>query len=140
MKKTVIALVLVGFIAGLLYLNDSLKQTPCGKGAGNVLDEAKCVGREPESFPGSDDNYLADMDYGITKNPAEVAARLNPFVPGITPDDAVKAAIRGRNAWVIWSGGNDRLWDELSRLTVGGTDLLKTISDHPSLQDRKSVV
>ena len=134
MKKHVIALLLYGSIAGLLYLNGCSKSTPCGKGAGNVLDEAKCAGREPQTFVSSEDNYLGDMDYGITHNPEEIAARLRPFIPGITPDDAVKAAIRGRNTWILWSGGNDRLWDLLSRITVGSMDLLKTISDHPSLQ------
>jgi len=133
-KKHVIALLLYGSIAGLLYLNGCSKSTPCGKGAGNVLDEAKCAGREPQTFVSSEDNYLGDMDYGITHNPEEIAARLRPFIPGITPDDAVKAAIRGRNTWILWSGGNDRLWDLLSRITVGSMDLLKTISDHPSLQ------
>lgn len=134
MKKHVIALLLFGSIAGLLFLNGCSKPAACGKGAGIVLDEAKCVGREPQTFASSEDNYLGDMDYGITRNPTEVAARLSPFIPGITPSDAVKAAIRGRNTWVIWSAGNDRLWDELSRLTAGNLDLLKTLSDHPSLQ------
>lgn len=134
MKKYVIALFLFGSIAGLLYLNGGSKPTPCGKGAGNVLDEAKCVGREAETFPGSEDNYLADMDYGITHNPAEAAARLRPFVPGITPDAAVKAVIRGRNTWLIWSAGNDRMWDELSRVSAGTVDFLKTLSNHPSLR------
>jgi cytochrome c5 len=134
MKKHVIALLLFGSIAGLLYLNGCSKPTTCGKGAGSVLDEAKCAGREPQTFASSEDNYLADMDYGITHNPAEVAARLSPFIPGITPSEAVKAAIRGRNTWVLWSGGNDRLWDKLSRISAGNMDLLKTLSDHPSIQ------
>ncbi len=133
MKKYVIALLFFGTTVGLLYLNGVSKPAPCGKGAGNVLDEAKCVGREQESFPGSEDNYLADMDYGITHDPTEVAARLSPFVPGITPDAAVKAAIRGRNTWVLWSAGNDRMWDELSRVSAGTIDFLKTLSNHPIL-------
>jgi hypothetical protein len=134
MKKYVIALLVFGAIAGLLYLSGDSKPTPCGKGAGSVLDEAKCVGREPETFPGSEDNYLGDMDYGITHHPEEVAARLNPFIPGITPDAAVNAAIRGRNTWVIWSAGNDHMWDELSRVSANTVDFLKTLSNHPSLQ------
>ena len=134
MKKYAIALLLLGSFAGLLYLNAGSKPTPCGSGAGNVLDEAKCVGREPETFPASEDNYLGDMDYGITRHPEEVAARLDPFVPGITPDAAVRAAIRGRNTWVLWSAGNDRMWDELSRVSANTVDFLKTLSNHPSLQ------
>jgi hypothetical protein len=134
MKKYVIALLVVGAIAGLVYFNTGLNPAPCGKGAGKVLDEAKCVGREPETFTASEDNYLGDMDYGITHHPEEVAARLSPFVPGITPDAAVKAAIRGRNTWVIWSAGNDRMWDELSRVSANTVDFLKTLSNHPGLK------
>jgi hypothetical protein len=134
MKKYVMALLVFGSIAGLLYLNAGSKPTPCGKGTGKVLDEAKCVGREPETFTASEDNYLGDMDYGITHHPEEVAARLRPFVPGITPDAAVKAAIRGRNTWLIWSAGNDRMWDELSRVSANTVDFLKTLSNHPGLK------
>ena len=134
MKKYLIVLLLFGSIAGLLYLNGCSKPATCGRGAGNILDEAKCAGREPQSFASSEDNYLGDMDYGITHNPEQVAARLRPFVPGITPSEAVRAAIRGRNTWVMWSAGNDRLWDELSRASANTVDFLKTLSNHPSLQ------
>ena len=127
MKKYVIALLVFGSVAGLLYLNAGSKPAPCGKGAGKVLDEAKCVGREPETFTASEDNYLGDMDHGITHHPEEVAARLRPFLPGITPDAAVKAAIRGRNTWIIWTAGNDRMWDELSRVSANTVDFLKTL-------------
>jgi len=134
MKKHVITLLVFGAIAGVLYLNVGSKPAPCGKGAGNVLDEAKCAGRASETFTASEDNYLGDMDYGITHHPEEVAARLRPFVPGITPDEAVKAVIRGRNTWILWSAGNDRMWDELSRVSANSVDFLKTLSNHPVLQ------
>ncbi len=110
------------------------KPSPCGKGKGNIKDEALCAGRSAETLPGADDDYLADMDYGVTKNPQEVAARLQPYVPGITPEEAVKRVHRGRNNWIIWSGGNDRLWDVLSVKSIGNLDFLKTLSNHPSLQ------
>jgi hypothetical protein len=42
--------------------------------------------------------------------------------------------IRGRNAWLEWSGGDDLFWDDLSRTSLGTVDLLKTISSHPSLR------
>ena len=134
MKKYIIALLFIGAIAGLLYFNGAWKQTPCGEGAGSVLDEAKCAGRQPGTFQASEDNYLGDMDYGITHHPEEVAARLRPFIPGITPDEAVKAVIRGRNTWIMWSAGDDRMWDELSRVSANTVDLLKTLSNHPSLK------
>ena len=62
----------------------------CGSGAGVVKDEALCVGRTADSFPAADEDYFADMDYGITHDPAAVAAELDPYVPGIAPAEAPK--------------------------------------------------
>ena len=44
-----------------------------------------------------------------------------------------QAEIEGRNMWMVWTGGNDRLWDRLSVDSLGSFDLLKTISSHPGL-------
>ena len=80
------------------------------------------------------------MDYGVTKNPAAIAADLDPFVPGISPEAAVQAAVKGRNNWIVWTGGNDRLWDLLARQSVGAIDFLKTLSNHrdlPSSRDNR---
>ena len=42
--------------------------------------------------------------------------------------DAEKVgAIKGRNAWVIWSAGNEAWWDWLARYGYGSIDLLKLI-------------
>ncbi|HYZ39952.1 MAG TPA: hypothetical protein VE687_04900, partial [Stellaceae bacterium] len=35
---------------------------------------------------------------------------------------------------LVWTGGDDRLWDKLTNLTFGGLDFLKTLSSHPSLK------
>ena len=40
--------------------------------------------------------------------------------------------IKGRNMWLVWTGGNDRFWDALIQDTFGTLDLLKTISSHPA--------
>lgn len=40
----------------------------------------------------------------------------------------------GRNTWLVWTGGNDRLWDKLATVSVGNLDLLKTLSSHPGLK------
>src|SRR6266542_1877305 len=45
----------------------------------------------------------------------------------------VQAEIQGRNMWLVWTGGNDRLWDRLTIDSLGSFDLLKTISSHPRL-------
>jgi hypothetical protein len=87
----------------------------CGNNAaapGSVLDEAKQAGREPSSFPQADEDWFHDMDGGIA----------------LTPDE-----VKGRNMWIVWSGGNDRFWDLMTGYTYGAFDLLKTISSHPSL-------
>jgi len=51
----------------------------------------------------------------------------------LTPDE-----IKGRNMWLVWTGGDDRFWDRLTHDTFGAFDLLKTISSHPSLKNRRS--
>ena len=69
----------------------------CSKGPqpGAVLDEAKQAGRDGTSFKHSADDYFHDMDGAVELDPAEIA---------------------GRNMWLVWSGGNDRFWDEHERL------------------------
>lgn len=106
--------------------------------SGQVKDEAMLAGVTAAQMPGSEEDYLRDMDYGITKDPEKVRAALDPYVPGISADDAVKAAVRGRNNWVVWTAGNDRLWDELSRASFGNLDLLKTLSSHKALKNKRS--
>lgn len=132
MRKLLVALIVivVVVIAGLFILDyiDGKRPQP-----GTVKDEAALAGRTPESLPGADEDYFADMDYGVTKNPEAVRAALDPYVPGIKAADAVKAAVIGRNNWIAWTAGNDRLWDILSVKSVGNLDLLKTISDYPKM-------
>ena len=63
-----------------------------------VIDEAQQAGRSAQSFPAADEDYFRAMDGGIA----------------LTPDE-----VKGRNMWIVWTGGNDRLWDELTNLTFG---------------------
>lgn len=126
-------LLLTGFSGNSMALFDNNK--PCDqRGAGKVVDEAKCAGRAVDSFPAADEDYFREMDYGITKDPQEVAKALEPYVPGITPEEAVKAAVIGRNNWIVWTAGNDRLWNKLGYESRGNLDFLKTLSSHPSLK------
>lgn len=81
--------------------------------AGKVLDEARQAGRTAESFPAADEDYFADMDGGVALSPEEV---------------------KGRNTWIVWTAGNDRLWDRLTARSFGGLDFLKSISSHPKLK------
>jgi hypothetical protein len=109
---------------GLLFI--FLTGCTCTK-PGAVLDEAKQVQLEAKDFPAADEDYFHDMDGGVTQNP---------------PDGMDRAAweaqrvnwIKGRNTWIVWTGGNDRFWDLMGAKTFGTLDFLKTLSSHPSLK------
>ena len=79
---------------------------------GTVRDEAMLAGRTATSFPAADEDYFHDMDGGLT---------------------LTREQIQGRNMWIVWTGGNDRLWDVLSVRSLGSLDFLKTLSSHPTL-------
>jgi len=79
---------------------------------GEVQDEAKLAGRDANSFPQASEDYFHDMDNGVA----------------LTEDE-----VQGRNMWIVWTGGNDRLWNKMTEYTFGAFDLLKIISSHPSL-------
>ncbi|MGD9656463.1 MAG: hypothetical protein AB7U61_02315 [Methylocystis sp.] len=129
------SLAVAAALAGVCGSTDAVRASQnCGSGAGNVKDEAMCVGRTAESLPGSDVDYYVDMDNGATKHPEDLAKALQPYLPGVTPEEALKAAVIGRNNWVVWTAGNDRLWDVLNKKSFGGLDFLKTLSSHPTLK------
>ena len=92
-----------------------------------------CVGRTAQSLAGADEDYFRDMDYGATKHPDELAKALAPYVPGITPEQALKAAIIGRNNWIVWTAGNDHAVGRAQQEVLWRTRFLKTLSSHPSL-------
>ena len=87
----------------------------CHKGPqpGQVQDEARRAGRPASSFPAADEDYFHDMDGGIA----------------LTSDE-----VKGRNMWLVWTGGDDRLWDVMATSSVGNLDFLKTISSYPGLK------
>ncbi|HEV3458864.1 MAG TPA: hypothetical protein VHG32_20115 [Thermoanaerobaculia bacterium] len=78
-----------------------------------VLDEARAAGRDAASLPAAGEDYFHDMDGGGALSPE---------------------AVRGRNAWIVWTGGNDRFWNEMSTRSAGSLDLLKTLSSYPGNQ------
>ena len=131
--------VFFSFIGCLLLMLNSAAPAYAlfGLGDQRVVDEAMQAGRSAASLPSSNEDYFKDMDYGLTKKPEQVRAILDKYVPGITADDAVNAVVRGRNNWIVWTGGNDAFWDELSRRSLGNLDFLKTLSSHPSLKNSR---
>ena len=103
------------FIASVLF-GIGLVLAGCGKKSstpGTVLDEAMQVGRTAESFPAADEDYFRDMDGGVK----------------LTTDE-----VKGRNNWIVWTGGNDRFWDHLVNKSFGSVDFLKLLSSHPSIK------
>ncbi|HEU4833553.1 MAG TPA: hypothetical protein VFS90_04025, partial [Pyrinomonadaceae bacterium] len=88
-----------------------------GPKPGTVLDEARQANRPATSFVAADEDYFHDMDGAVPLTPAEV---------------------KGRNTWVIWTGGNDRFWDHIGRTSFGALDLLKTLSSYPNAIDPRT--
>jgi hypothetical protein len=99
----IVLLIPIAFIAYRLLSHKGPKP-------GTVLDEARQVNRPASSFPAADEDYFHGMDGAVPLLPDEV---------------------KGRNTWVVWTGGNDRFWDKISTTSFGALDLVKTLSSYP---------
>lgn len=109
MRRTILivaALAVLGIAAFMLLRNN-------GPQPGHVQDEAMLANRPASSFPAAADDYFHGMDPGVPLN-----------------EDQIK----GRNMWLVWTGGDDRFWDTLIQDSFGTFDLLKTISSVPGSQ------
>ena len=116
MKKVFIVLLLLVVVAGgyeLLVWWHNPK-------IGHVKDEAQLAELTAADFKAADEDYFHDMDRGPNG------------VINLSPDE-----IKGRNTWVVWTAGNDRLWDVLSGVSFGVLDFVKSISSHPSLKNNR---
>ncbi len=113
MKRILIVVVLLVLIVmgGALALN--WWRSPQ---IGHVKDEAALAGWKAADFKAADEDYFHDMDSGTA----------------LTPDE-----VKGRNTWIVWTAGNDRLWDKMTLASVGVLDFLKTLSSHPSLKGNR---
>jgi len=98
-------------ILSCMLLLASCNSPPPKSESGQVMDEARRAGREAVTFPQADEDYFHDMDNGVA---------------------LTQEQIKGRNMWVVWTGGNDRQWDKLTGSTFGAFDLLKIVTSHPS--------
>ena len=83
-----------------------------GPQPGHVQDEAMQAGVPASSFEAAADHYFEGMDPGVKLSEAEN---------------------KGRNMWLVWTGGDDRFWDTIIKHSFGTFDLLKTISSAPGL-------
>jgi cytochrome c5 len=106
-QKLIIAFVICTSVLVLISCGER-KSVP-----GTVLDEARRAERMASSFPAADENYFKDMDGGIELTTNEV---------------------KGRNNWIVWTGGNDRFWDHLVNRSFGAVDFLKLLSSHPNVK------
>jgi len=84
---------------------------------GEIKDEALIAGLGADHFKFADEDFFHDMDQ--TRN---------------GPLQLTRNQVIGRNMWLVWTGGNDRLWDVLNWKSFGTFDLLKTISSYPQLK------
>ena len=75
------------------------------------VDEAQRAGRTEASLPQAGEDFFHAMDNGVA----------------LTPDE-----VKGRNMWLVWTGGDDRFWDQVTRNSLATFDLLKVVTSHPS--------
>lgn len=109
MKKILIVVAVLAVIVGGAFALTWWRNPKIG----HVLDEAQLAGLKGEDFKAADEDYFHDMDNAAALSPDE---------------------IKGRNTWIVWTAGNDRLWDKMSLASVGLLDFVKTVSSHPSLK------
>ena len=99
---------------------------------GTIPDEAKEAKRTRESLAAEAVPYFAQMDKGLLVKPADGAAYPKEVLEiavltKLTAEQVRESAIRGQNAWIVWTGGNDRFWNFAASNTAGAFDLLKTV-------------
>lgn len=112
--KIIVLIAFIAVVAGIVIIASQL--WPDGPKPGTVLDEARTANRDAKSFPAADEDYFKEMDGGLNLAAEE---------------------IKGRNTWIVWTAGNDRMWNDLTLKSYGGLDFLKTLSNHPNLKSSR---
>jgi hypothetical protein len=113
MKRILVPALALLAVLGMVLWRCGGERSP----AGPQDDEARRAGRDAASFPQAAEDWFHDMDGGIELTDEE---------------------IQGRNTWLVWTGGNEAMWDHLANNSFGAFDLLKTLSSHPELPARRS--
>jgi len=88
----------------------------CGRDR-DAVDEATAAGMVESDFPTASADLFHAMDGAIE----------------LTPDE-----IKGRNTWLLWTGGNEAFWERLSRRGYGLIDFIKTIDSRERFTRFKS--
>lgn len=105
--------------------------------AKEVMDEAKSgrtlygtpvAKRTPECFPAEQRDIFWKMDQVVMRHPVTGEEKLQPLDfdedgNGVI-DNSERDAIRGKNTWVLWGGGNDVFWNWLQQDGYGLMDFL----------------
>ena len=93
-------------LAGLLVIGIGACCGPRHHAETEPIDEARASGKTVADFPETGADVFAKMDVGMALNPDEM---------------------KGRNTWLMWTGGNEAFWDHLARHGYGLADLLRTL-------------
>jgi hypothetical protein len=88
---------------GILFSN-------CHRDGESAKDAPMLKGWTVDKIPEADEDYFHDMDGKVALTPEE---------------------IKGRNTWLIYSGGNEAFWDYIANKSFGSVDLLKIASSFP---------
>jgi hypothetical protein len=111
-RRALVGLTFVAVVGWGYYFTQSSHLSDTVQELKAALDEAQMArGDTNGGFPQAEEDYFHDMDNGVA----------------LTPDE-----IRGRNMWILWTGGNDRFWDKATGVSLGTVDLLKVVTSHPS--------
>ena len=120
-SKFLVAIVLLLLVGGILWVHAWWIHR--GPQPGTVLDEARQAHRSADSFPAAADDYFHDMDQD------------KDGVVQLSPEE-----IKGRNTWIVWTGGDDHLWNRLTNDSFGALDFLKTLSPMGTISEVSDVV
>ena len=93
---------------GGAFVGACLSLTFSGCEKNEPIDEAKAAGKTPADFPQIAQDIFKPMDGGIALKPEE---------------------IMGRNAWNLWSAGNQHFWNHAAQDSYGLMDLLKMLDN-----------
>lgn len=94
----------------------------CGGGP-DVVDEPKWIAEHHgvEHVPQNDEGKL------YPTHPVDVFEGMDRHVESVYGHEFSPDEIKGRNTWVMWTGGNQAFWDHLARHGNGIVDLLKLL-------------
>lgn len=92
--------------------------------AGKTMKGTPVMPRTPECFPAESRDLFWKMDMVATDKDGPLHP-LNFDTNGDGKiDNAERNAIRGRNTWLLWGGGNETFWNWLAQDGYGITDFL----------------